>query len=282
MGNFDTKSLVASLTHIGRWGDDFCVGDVSWRPVVGHPFKMTDYGCVIGIAGEASGSIDLMPCTLRPMMMAVNAPGQLVEQTHISDDFKAIAVSMSPSFVRSLGLPYNFQIDRMLRDNPIIGLQQSQYEAMITYCRMVTRLLKANHPYTRETLTHLTCAFFYGLGNYLYQISDTVVLSNEEDITRRFVKEVKESFRRERQVGFYADRLHITSGYLSTVVKAVSGKSPSQWIEEFVAKEACVQLKCTTLSVQQIGNELNFPSQSFFGKYFKRVVGCSPIAYRER
>ncbi|WP_291542444.1 helix-turn-helix domain-containing protein [Bacteroides sp.] len=40
-------------------------------------------------------------------------------------------------------------------------------------------------------------------------------------------------------------------------------------------------LRSTNMTVQQIGDELNFPSQSFFGKYFKRLTGMSPKAYRE-
>lgn len=42
-----------------------------------------------------------------------------------------------------------------------------------------------------------------------------------------------------------------------------------------------VLLKSSALTVQQIADELNFPSQSFFGKYFKRLVEQSPKEYRE-
>lgn len=62
----------------------------------------------------------------------------------------------------------------------------------------------------------------------------------------------------------------------------MSGKSPTQLIEELIAKEACAQLKCTSRTIQQISNDLNLPSQSFFGKYFKRGVGYSPATYKER
>ena len=34
------------------------------------------------------------------------------------------------------------------------------------------------------------------------------------------------------------------------------------------------------LTVQQISDNLNFPTQSFFGKYFKKNVGVSPKFYR--
>ena len=41
-------------------------------------------------------------------------------------------------------------------------------------------------------------------------------------------------FLKERKVNFYADRLNITHGYLSSTVKSVSGKTPLDWIEEYV------------------------------------------------
>ena len=41
-------------------------------------------------------------------------------------------------------------------------------------------------------------------------------------------------------------------------------------------------LSSTTMSIQQIADTLNFPSQSVFGKYFKRATGMSPREYRNR
>jgi AraC-like DNA-binding protein len=45
--------------------------------------------------------------------------------------------------------------------------------------------------------------------------------------------------------------------------------------------EAKALLKSTNMTIRQISDELNFPSQSFFGKYFKRCEGASPKEYRE-
>ena len=122
----------------------------------------------------------------------------------------------------------------------------------------------------------------YGLGGYLYEITKNVHISTDEDITRRFIKEISMNFRKERTVNFYAERLNITHGHLSTTVKSVTGKTPLRWIEEYVVKEACALLHSSTLTVQQISDHLGFPSQSFFGKYFKRIIGCSPSVYSKR
>lgn len=97
-----------------------------------------------------------------------------------------------------------------------------------------------------------------------------------------FSKEVQLFYRKERKVLYYADRLHLSASYLSTVVKRISGKTAAEWIDDYVVLEAKALLKSTKLTIQQISDELNFPSQSFFGKYFKRITGLSPKEYREK
>ena len=96
----------------------------------------------------------------------------------------------------------------------------------------------------------------------------------------RFLQLLSENFKKERQVKFYADKLCITPKYLTTIVRELSGKSVSKWIHGIVIREACYKLIHGVESVQQISYELNFPNQSFFGKYFKSYVGCSPSEYR--
>lgn len=81
-------------------------------------------------------------------------------------------------------------------------------------------------------------------------------------------------------VAFYASKLSLTPKYLSKVIRQNSGKTAGEWIEEYVILEAKALLKSTNKTIQQITDELNFSTQSFFGKYFKRRVGLSPKEYR--
>ena len=101
-------------------------------------------------------------------------------------------------------------------------------------------------------------------------------------LTKEFLTLVKANFREERQLKFYADKMCITPRYLSRVVKECTQFSAADWIERCVVLEARALLKSTNMTVQQISDELNFPSQTFFGKYFKRRVGLSPKEYRRR
>ena len=72
----------------------------------------------------------------------------------------------------------------------------------------------------------------------------------------------------------------ITPKYLSETVKAISGRTPNEWIDNYVVLEMRVQLKNSMKSIKDIANDLNFPNQSFMGKYFKEHVGLSPTDYR--
>jgi AraC-like DNA-binding protein len=92
---------------------------------------------------------------------------------------------------------------------------------------------------------------------------------------------VSKYFKTEREVGFYADKLCVSSKYLSTLLKQETGMTALDWIERHVVLYAKSCLLSTSMTVQQISDELDFPSQSVFGKYFKRVEGISPKAYRQ-
>jgi AraC-like DNA-binding protein len=83
-------------------------------------------------------------------------------------------------------------------------------------------------------------------------------------------------------MAFYAEKMNLTSKYISTVVKQASGRSAVEWIEKYVLLDATTQLLSTERTIKQIAYDLNFPPQSAFGKYFVRVVGMSPVAYREK
>lgn len=262
-------------------GDDFFIFNVSKKKFPFHPFKINMYVCCVCLCGESRGKINLSPCDMESNTMSINVPGQILEQEFMSDDYQGICVLMSDKFVSGLGLPYNFQAYMALQKCPILKLASGQMEAILSYCEMVRKLFEVEHPNKAEIIKHLTCAFFYGMGYYFHQFEENKKLSKEEMLMQKFSMEVQQHYKRERKVLFYADQLHLSAGYLSTIIKKYSGKSAAEWIDSYVILEAKALLRSTNLTIQQISDVLNFPSQSFFGKYFKRVTGMSPKTYKE-
>lgn len=101
-------------------------------------------------------------------------------------------------------------------------------------------------------------------------------------VFQSFVLALFRNFRYEREVAYYAGLQHLSPRYFSHVVKERSGFSPLQWIVQMVITEARQLLEVSDMSIKQISVHLNFPTQSFFGKYFKQYVGVSPKVYRQR
>ena len=120
-----------------------------------------------------------------------------------------------------------------------------------------------------------------------FQFFDYFVNSNKKNISRQsiqfrnFIELLNEHSIREREVQFYAKKLGITPKYLSALCIAYSGKNASTWIDEYVIVRAKELLREQRYSVREVGEILNFPSQSFFGRYFKRNMGISPKVFME-
>ena len=101
-----------------------------------------------------------------------------------------------------------------------------------------------------------------------------------EKIFSDFIHLVEQNYKTERRVGWYGEQMCLSPKYLSETVKTVSRRSPNEWIDNYVTMELRAQLRNTTKSVKEIARDMNFPNQSFFGKYFKTHTGQTPSEYR--
>jgi AraC family transcriptional activator of pobA len=100
-------------------------------------------------------------------------------------------------------------------------------------------------------------------------------------LTEKFKELLAENFTEHREVHFYAEKLFITAKHLSQIVKNETGKTVSEIINEIVCLEAKVLLQTKALSIAEISVHLNFATATFFGKFFKRNTGISPLEYRK-
>lgn len=100
-------------------------------------------------------------------------------------------------------------------------------------------------------------------------------------VFQNFMLALYTHFREHRDVQFYASRSGVSLKYFSTSIKKLSGSSPSEWIETVVAGEAKSLLGDARSSIKDIVATLNFPDAPTFTKYFRRVTGLTPKAYRK-
>ena len=100
------------------------------------------------------------------------------------------------------------------------------------------------------------------------------------DIYNRFVSLVAEHYTEAHDVGYYAEKICITSRYLSQVTDKVVGKSPKEIIASYIMSEAKTYLKTTRLGVKEIASKLGFANETTFCKFFRSNEGATPSGYR--
>lgn len=104
----------------------------------------------------------------------------------------------------------------------------------------------------------------------------------DKDIFGKFLALIASERYKHHQVSYYADKLCLTPKYLSIVCQRVSGKSPMQWIIESVMEDCYAILRDTNKTVKEISEGLGFPNSSFFGQFFRRQAGMTPLEYRAK
>jgi AraC-like DNA-binding protein len=252
---------------------------------IDYPFKVDVTCAIICITGRTEGYINLNHYVTEGPYFITILSGQIMQYKSISDDFTGLFIVMSQKFTDSL-MPLatdRLPLSLSVRDNPAIPLNEEALEGMINYFEMIKKVIHVkDHPFRIEVVRHLTLAFFYGVGVDFHKIDDTRKKTQSEVFFEKFLNLVQTHFKSERGLDFYADKLCVTSKHLSKVIKATTEKPANDWIDEYVALEAKALIKSTNMTVEQISEALNFPSQSFFGKYFKRVTGVSPRDYKEK
>jgi AraC-like DNA-binding protein len=109
-------------------------------------------------------------------------------------------------------------------------------------------------------------------------------IKNTEKVAlfQRFLQLVEMYCMEHREVEFYAGKLFITPKYLSEICKKSSGKTASEWIQNYTTTRLILLLRNENLTFTQIADSMNFSSQSFFSRFVKKVLSVSPSEYRSR
>lgn len=242
--------------------------------------------------GSADVSLNDRAYHIQPGDICFYTPSTFVSVLNRSRDLEGIAVKCELDFVlplleRIVGVKDIL----MVRDNPCCSLdaeQQVGVENMLEFLRQRQEKLQQLTPGTGiySVMQHLVLSLAEGVFHELLfdyvsnQQMEPEAQDSKDRIFQAFLVSLFKNYKREREVSFYAEEQYLSPRYFSSIVKEKSGHSALQWIIQMVISSIRQVLKNTDLSIKEIAMEYNFPSQSFFGKYFKQYVGVSPKEYR--
>lgn len=223
----------------------------------------------------SQGSIAYIPSNASFSMKS--ADSMLEGYIMILSDF--FVESVQTPFLINLGTPF------VIHNQDSANSLQNKFDQIFVLIK--DEISNKEHIFQREKLSNLVSIFFIDILNAFakqHSVSENLYADGKTTrgmkLTKDFINLVKLHSHNQRQINFYADKLCITPKYLSKLIKETSGISANEWITSTVIKDAKYLLKISGNSVKEVSNALNFPNQSFFGKYFKKKVGISPRDYQ--
>jgi len=202
----------------------------------------------------------------------------------ISDDFKAKITCIKSGFFDISNDQYSFNVVNMLREYPFHTLPPDKMELFSFMFNYIEGVIRDKHnTYRKQIVFNYLNLMFCEISNLLLkekEDSEKTTANPNEEIFRKFVKDIEANFQKERTVKFYASKACLTPKYFSTLIFRLTGKHAKEWIDEYTILDAKALLKSTNMNIQQISYELNFATPSHFGRYFKHYTGISPFQYR--
>ena len=211
--------------------------------------------------------------------------GKLVEPMLVSTDVEASALLVSDRMLKSvLGNQINIWNKAMYMkeiyvvegNNWLMGIQDytrsvfSQAKTPILSNEIIVSFLR--------TLLLMVCEEL--LSHDDMALTNDASSIHDKEIFNQFLQLLSKQEQKRQKVAFYADQLHITPKYLSSVAKKVSGKNPMRWITESTMQDCYSLLTETDMSIKEISHKLGFPNSSFFSQYFREQANVTPMEYR--
>lgn len=209
-------------------------------------------------------------------------PETLFQLNDVSPDFCIFEVIFDSSYLCELlngTIPTLFSLNA---SSLIVNIDEDEQKY---FCEMMQLLLcfaKAEgelSPVTRsmsQTILRYTLLLYQKHLKYNQQPQ-----TRQEIIFHEFVRLVTLSRGCQRRLSHYANQLNVSEHYLSLAVKKSSGVVAKEWIDRVVMAQIKLLLVHTNMTVSQIAYQLDFPSDSFLCKFFRRNVKMSPLEFRK-
>ncbi len=263
---------------------------VAWPDVTEDILNIYKQSCRLQAAifcvcmeGDMKATINLIDYEIKKNDLVTLLPGTIIQFRERTEKVKLSFIGFSAACLERINLIKKL-VDSFskIAEYPVVPLSPeiasyfNDYFSLVsrvTYNESIQMTSDANEAVLNSVTTGVSAV-------YKSYSGDAHPITRKEEICKELVQLVTQHYAIERKAQFYADKLGISLQHLSTTVKQVTGKNVLDIISYVVIMDAKAKLKSTNLTIQEIAYSLNFPNASFFGKYFKRYVGMTPLEFR--
>jgi AraC family transcriptional activator of pobA len=251
-----------------------------------YPYRSAGY--IIGICtrGTAEVEVNLQVYQARQGAMLLATPFHILRIYNSSDDFLCRFIVFSKAFLTENNVNSHFLESFSFFKSvslPVIYPDHQDAKMLLEiYLLIQQKLERDEHPYRLEISRSILTTLLYEV-KFIYEKQHIIIKgkqNRQQELNLLFQNLVFHHYKEHRNVQFYADALFVSPKHLTETIKEVTGRTSGEWIDDAVILEAKVLLRNHEISIARIADDIHFPDQSSFGKYFKIHTGMSPSDYR--
>ena len=210
-----------------------------------------------------------------------------VADLRFSTNFKASILLVESSFLDDNIPDQSWSIDALLysKENPVLHLadKSDKQRVLSNFELLHHKYSEKEHRFYNEILKLQMRVFLFEMWHtFANEFEHRKRTLESGSLYERFMQLAQEHCMKEREVQYYADRLHITAKYLNYVCKKNTDVTASEWIQRYARQRIILLLQNKNLNISEIADEMNFSSRSFFTRYVKKVLGVTPREFRNR
>ena len=253
--------------------------DVRGLPSGDEPFVSSDYVICIGHKGRINLMYDDNTDFSEQRTVGVIFPNHRLLKVDKTDDYRATLIVVRASLLKDPMLQIINQLRYRYEPHPNVKLDRHEYKMITNVVEGMCEITRLKLPDLQMLMTRLLEFLLRLLNNYRRnKLNET---SADKRVSAHFHNDLKQYFRKHRDVSFYAEKACLSSKHFSAVIKQETGQTAAYWIHRQVVAEAKMLLHVRPdLSVQVIADMLGFEEQSTFSRYFRRETGMSPTEFR--
>lgn len=260
-----------------------------------EPLRFDLSGMFICLNGNVTFFLDDTKYEMKKNNIVVYFPYSILKIIDASEDLYGIMMSVDVNVVQPL-LTRITDVDSILyiRQNPLTDLSEHDLTAIKNYIELYQKHLELSKLYADNNQRRFWQLNNLQIENVKLNLVLQIIMAyadadnglknsvdRRDDIVRKFLNDLKDHYLSQHEVSFYSNRQYISMRYFSSVVKQRTGQTPSQWITSILIKEAKNFITESNLTVKEIAEVMNFPNQSYFGKWFKTHVGMGPLEFKK-
>jgi AraC family transcriptional activator of pobA len=218
------------------------------------------------------------------------APNQLITRDEDNQDYEGYTLLIHPDFIR------NHPLGKAIRNfgffsysaNEALHLSEKEKEIIVSVFKTIEQELSTNIDDFSQDVMVALIEVLLNYSNRFYKRQFITRKAVSHDLLEKMETLLADHFNNETAmmkglptVQYLSDQLNISPGYLSDMLRSLTGQNAQQHIHNKLIEKAKEILSVSNLSVAEIAYQLGFEHPQSFSKLFKNKTKLSPVEFRQ-